>query len=203
MEFSVLLPVYYKDKAEYLQEAIESLLNQTLVPNEILILVDGEIGTDLKEILDLYETRYFGIVNVIYFEKNRGLGRVLNDGVVLAKHNNIARMDSDDISLPNRFERQIQLFKNDDTLVLLGSNVQEFSHDMGQELKQKKVPLSYDEIIKYSKTRNPFNHMSVMFKKSDIIEVGNYKDMPLFEDYFLWVRVLGSGKKVMNISEPL
>lgn len=203
MEFTVLLPVYHKDIAEHLKIAIESSLNQTLMPNEILILVDGEVGVEIKAILDLYEMEYFDIVNIVYFEKNRGLGKVLRDGVVLAKHNIIARMDSDDISLPNRFERQIEIFKNDESLVLLGSNIREFSYDMEQELKQKKVPLSCSEIVKYSKSRNPFNHMSVIFKKNDIIEIGNYEDMPLFEDYYLWVRVLDSGKKGMNISDVL
>ncbi len=202
MDYTVLLPVYCKDKNEYLKASIDSILQQTLPPSQLLILVDGPIGSDLKETLEHYSND-FNIVDVKYFENNRGLGKVLCDGVVLSKYELIARMDSDDIALPNRFEKQTKVFQSDERLVLLGSYIQEYTYDLKQKLKKREVPVFYNEIQKYSKFRNPFNHMTVMFKKSAVLQVGNYEEMPLFEDYYLWVKLINDGFKVMNLPEVL
>lgn len=203
MKFTVLLPVYYGDNAEYLSEAIESVINQTVMPDEILIVVDGPINNDLSQVLEIYSRTYREIIDVIYFEENRGLGHVLKEGVVLSKCEIIARMDADDISLSDRFEKQILAFKKDSSLSLVGCNIQEYSYDMTEKLKKRVVPNTLNDIKKFSKTRNPFNHMTVMFKKNEIIEVGNYQDMPLFEDYYLWIRLLLKEKKVQNIPDVL
>lgn len=203
MEFSVLLPVYYKDNVYYLKEAIDSIINQSVKPNEILVLVDGKIGDNIDRLLKEYKVLYSSIFNIKYFDENRGLGKVLEEGVLSAKYDLIARMDADDIALPYRFEKQINAFESDDDLVLLGGNIQEFSYDFKEKLKERNVPQSYIDIKKYSKLRNPFNHMSVMFKKDVIIEIGNYQHMPLFEDYYLWARVIKSGYQVGNVKDTL
>lgn len=202
MKFSVLLPVYYKDKCEYLELSINSVLNQTVLPDEILILVDGEIGQELKRVLEKFKNKH-NIIRVKYFEENRGLGKVLNDGVLLAKYDLIARMDSDDISIEDRFETQLNYFRKNEMVSLVGGNIIEYNADFTKICKERKTPIGYEDIVKYSKYRNPFNHMSVMFKKQDIIEAGNYLDMPLFEDYYLWVRVIQSKKIVNNINKNL
>ncbi len=203
MNFTVLLPVYKGDSGKRLKIAIESLLSQSYLPNEILVVVDGEIGSELKAVLEEYEEKYSNLFCIKYYEKNRGLGKVLYDGVNLSKNELIARMDADDESLPDRFEKQVKCFENDKELVLLGGSIKEFETDSGVELKIRRAPVGFKDILHYSKLRNPFNHMTVMFKKSDILEVGNYMDMPLFEDYYLWVRVINSGKKVNNIADIL
>lgn len=202
MDYTVLLPVYIKDKKEHFMEALESLLKQTIKPREILILVDGPIENDLKNIIECYNNK-FEIIDVKYFSENRGLGKVLHDGVLLSKNELIGRMDADDISIENRFEKQIEYFNKDSSLALIGSNIREFDYDFKTELKERKVPTNYKEIKAFSKKRNPFNHMTVMFKKSDILEVGNYLDMTFFEDYYLWIRVINAEKNVANIDEVL
>ncbi len=202
MDFTVLLPIYHKDNSEYLKIAINSLLNQTIKPNEILILVDGEIGEGLEALLNEYETKE-NTINIHYFKENRGLGKVLNDGVKLAKNDLIARMDADDVSVNDRFEKQLKCFENDKTLAIVGGNIQEFSYDFENKLNVRKVPICLKDIKSYSKLRNPFNHMTVMFRKSIILEVGNYTEMPLFEDYYLWCRVIKHGHNALNIDEVL
>ncbi len=202
MEFTVLLPVYNKDNAKYLKQAIDSVLNQTIKPNEVLILVDGPINENLNSVLKNYQEK-FKCVNIKYFDENRGLGKVLSDGVKLAKYELIARMDADDVALKHRFERQIKCFLKDERLTLVGSNIQEYSSDFKYKLKQRIVPLTTEHIQDYSKFRNPFNHMTVMFKKSCILEVGNYKEMPLFEDYYLWIRLIQKGYKTLNLPDVL
>lgn len=202
MKFSVLLPVYYKDKCEYLELSINSVLNQTVLPDEILILVDGEVGQELKFVLEKFQNEH-SIIRVKYFEENRGLGKVLHDGVLLAKYDLIARMDSDDISIEDRFETQLNCFRKNEKISLVGGNIKEYDVDFTKICKERKTPIGYEDIVRYSKYRNPFNHVSVMFKKQDVIEVGNYLDMPLFEDYYLWVRVIQSKKIVNNVNKNL
>ncbi len=202
MDFTVLLPIYHKDSSEYLKIAIDSLLDQSFKPKEILILVDGPVGDELKTLLMDYKSKY-DCVNVIFFQENRGLGKVLMDGVNLAKYEIIARMDADDVSVQDRFENQLKYFLENKELAIVGGNIQEYSNDFSEKLNERKVPTSLEEIKSYSKLRNPFNHMTVMFKKSVILEAGNYTEMPLFEDYYLWCRVLKNGHNGLNINKVL
>lgn len=203
LKFTVLLPVYNGDNASFLKVAIESIIQQTMVPDEILLLIDGPVNKNIKQILDYYSKNYQEIISVIYFKENRGLGKTLNDGVLLSRNEIIARMDADDFSLPNRFEKQIAYFKNDKTLTLVGGNIQEYSYDMEEKLNQRVVPSNIKDIRKFAKIRNPFNHMTVMFRKSDVLKVGNYNDISLFEDYYLWIKLLLAEKNVCNIPEIL
>ncbi len=202
MEITVLLPVYYKDNATYLEEAINSVLNQSLMPSEVLILVDGEIGNELRFVLEQFNNKYGDIVNIKYFKENRGLGLLLNDGVKLAKYDIIARMDSDDVSVYDRLEKQLQ-YLIDNKADVVGGQVLEFTEDMNTEIGFKKVPCSFEEVVKYSTKRNPINHMSVMFKKQVVINVGNYKDFQGFEDYVLWLEIIKRGYTVVNMPNTL
>ena len=199
-EFSVLMSVYDKESPNHLQESIESLLSQTLLPNEIVIVKDGLLTPQLEDVLNKYaDNRLFKIIG---FNENRGLGLALNYGVEQCTYDIIARMDSDDISAKDRFEKQINTLI-DNGFDMIGSNTVEFIDTIDNVQSKRYMPETNEEIITYSKIRNPFIHPSVVVKKQVLLDAGNYRDMYLCEDYDMWVRVLDKGYKAYNIQENL
>lgn len=200
-KFSVAMSVYKNDRADWVELSIESVLNQTAQPDEVVLIVDGPIPKELDRVIKKYEAD--PKFNVIRFAENKGLGKALNEAVIQAKNDIIARMDSDDICKPYRFERQLQLFKNDPDLALSGSSISEFIDSPENSVGKRKVFKSNDEIYNDLKTRCPFNHMTVMFKKDAVLKVGNYKDWHYNEDYYLWIRMAECGLKFSNIDENL
>lgn len=203
MEFSVLMSVYYKEKPEYLKLALDSVLDQTFPANEIVLIKDGPLTKELDEVIETYDEKYSELFRIFALEKNVGLGKALNFGVQQCKNDLIARMDTDDIAVPNRFELQIKEFVKDNELALCGGQIAEFEEDPQIISGYRKVPLTKNEIVKFAKKRNPFNHMTVMFKKRVVLDAGNYQDMPCFEDYWLWVRILQKGYAVKNVGQVL
>lgn len=202
-KFSVLMSTFIKDDPEYLSQSISSILNQTLKPSEIVIVKDGPLNDKLNLIIDSYKKNYKDLFKIVDIDKNAGLGNALNIGLINCSNELVARMDSDDICLPNRFELQVQEFVQDPELVISSGYILEFEDNINNILGTKRVPITNSEIVHYSKYRNPFNHMAIMYKKSKVIEVGNYIDVSLAEDYYLWVRMLSNGFKAKNISKPL
>ena len=202
IQFSVLMSVYHKEKASNLIEAIDSIVNQTLLPDEFLIVEDGPLTEELDNVLKEYTQKYKWI-RTLKLEKNLGLGNALREGVINCKYEYIARMDSDDISVNDRFEKQIVYMQNNINCDLVGGNIQEFDDLTGKELSYRIVPNSKEVILNYLKKRNPFNHVTVLFKKKSVIESGNYLDCPYFEDYYLWGRMIKNNKKLDNINENL
>lgn len=203
MEFSVLMSVYYKEKPEYLKLTLDSVLEQTVTAAEIVLIKDGPLTKELDEVIEEYDKKYSGLFRIFALEKNVGLGKALNFGVQQCKYDLIARMDTDDIAMPNRFELLIKEFAQDNDLALCGGQIAEFEKEPQIISGYRKVPLARDEIVKFAKKRNPFNHMTVMFKKQAVLDAGNYQDMPYFEDYWLWVRILQKGYVVKNIEQVL
>ena len=203
MEFSVLMSVYYKENPEYLKRALDSILNQTITADEIVLIKDGPLTKELDDAIANYEEKYIAILRVLSLENNVGLGEALNYGVRHCKYDLIGRMDTDDISLPTRFELQMKEFIENKELALCGGQIAEFENDPQIISGYRKVPLTQAAILKFAKKRNPFNHVTVMFRKQAILESGNYQDMPYFEDYWLWVRILQKGYVVKNIEQVL
>lgn len=202
MNFSVLMSVYIKETKKNLDEAIKSILNQTAMPNEIVIIKDGELTKEVDELLTNYENNYGNLFKVYSFSKNRGLGACLKDGIKLCTNDIIARCDSDDISLPNRFELQLKTMKFMN-LDIVGSHVVEFDDDTYEYLSIRKVPTTESGIKKAVKFRSPFNHPTVMFKKAAVIEAGNYLDLKFREDYLLWINMMNNNKRAANINKVL
>lgn len=203
MKFSVLLSVYKNEKPEYLQVALESIVNQKLMPNEIVIVQDGTLTSELEIVINKFKSQYPNLVRVLCFEKNRGLGPALHDGILACKYEWIARMDTDDIAYPCRFEKQFEYLAQHPKVAMVGSWITEFSNDSSHPDTITKLPVTYEEIKSYAKRRNPFRHMTVIYKKSAVLDSGNYRDFLWFEDYDLWVRMLQNGYLVANMPEVL
>ncbi len=201
--FSVLISVYKKEKAEYLKQALQSIINQTLKPTEILIVKDGLLTKELDECIEDLQKQHPKLFKILAFKENRGLGLALRDGVQACKYEYIARMDSDDISKLDRFEKQFNYLQKHPETALLGTWITEFSKDENNPDTVTKLPCIHQEIIKFAKRRNPFRHVTVVLKKSAVIQSGNYRDFLWFEDYDLFVRILQKGYIAANIPECL
>lgn len=203
MKFSVLMSIYYKENVSYFRESIESLLKQTLPPNEIVIVEDGKLTDELYQCIDEYVNKYNGLFKIVKLEENKGLGEALRIGLLNCSYDIVARMDTDDICKYDRFEKQINYLKNNSNVSVVGSYIAEFEDSPENVISIRKVPISYSEVYKRSKYRNPLNHMTVAFKKDDILDSGSYRTFLLNEDYDLWCRVLMNKYIIQNIPETL
>lgn len=204
MTYSVLMAVYNKENPIFLELSIESILNQTIIPGQIVIVEDGELTLELYEVLTKYELKCGSLFERVRLDKNSGLGAALNVGLSKCKHELVARMDTDDIALPNRMEMQLERFIMSPELVILGTQIIEFSDKIGDLKYSRFVPLTNDAIIRFSYTRSPFNHPTVMFKKSYIQKIGGYKEIRRKEDLDLFLRaVLIHSFRSENLATPL
>ncbi|HBU4402259.1 TPA: glycosyltransferase [Klebsiella pneumoniae] len=198
IKFSVLLSLYNKESPIFLSESLQSVINQTVAPDQIVIVYDGFISESLKAVVNSLETDI--PLDIIQLAENVGLGRALNEGLKYCKYSYVARMDTDDICHKRRFEYQIKFLQNNPNVTLLGTSVHEFDDDGRRE---KKLPITHNDICKFARTKNPFNHMSVMFKKDDILKVGGYRHHLYMEDYNLWLRIIKNGFITANLAESL
>ncbi|MDE6859042.1 MAG: glycosyltransferase [Duncaniella sp.] len=201
MPFSVLISIYAKEQPAFFKESLDSILNQSCRPNEIVLIKDGPLTKDLETIITEYRDN--PIIKIISLPQNQGLGKALNIGLNHCSYDLVARMDTDDISKPNRFERQIDYMVNHPEIAVCGSWIEEFEDSTDNVLSVKKVPQTHEEISRYIKSRNPLNHPSVIFRKSAVQSVGGYKHFPLFEDWYLWARMFANGAQFANIQESL
>lgn len=202
-EYSVLMSVYYKEKPEYLNQAIESIQTQTLSTNNFVLVCDGPLTPELDAIINVKQHEMGDSLNVVRLAKNGGLGNALNEGIKHCKNELVARMDSDDIAYPDRCERQINVFNTHPNVSICSGIVEEFVATP-EVVEVKRVPPEvHEEIVKFAKKRNPFNHPCVMYKKCAVEAVGSYQDFYLLEDYYLWLRMLMAGYEGYNIQEPL
>lgn len=201
LKYSVLMSVYYKEKPDYLRESILSMLHQSIIPDEIVIIQDGQLTDDLEKVLEEFKDNH--IIKIILINENVGLGKALNIGLSNCRNEMIARMDTDDIADKERCEKQLNLFIKDKNLSVVGTAIEEFIDDPDFPISYKRVKTENDEIRKQIKYRNPIAHPSVMFKKNDVITAGNYKPWHFNEDYYLWLRMVQHGFTFKNINEPL
>lgn len=203
VHFSVLMSVYINEKPEYFKECMNSILTQTVMPSEILIVKDGPVKKEVDSLIDKYSEEFPGLIRTVSYETNKGLGYALAIGVNACSFEMIARMDTDDIARSDRFEKQLKAFEEDPELDICGSYIDEFEGDVTNIVARRTVPLTDKEIKQYQKRRDAFNHMTVMYKKSSVLAAGNYQTCLLMEDTLLWVRMMINEAKCMNIPEPL
>lgn len=198
--YSVLMSVYHKEKAEYLREAMESIHTQTVSTDDFVLVCDGPLNEELDAVIAQMQVKFGSVLQVIRLEKNSGLGNALNTGLKYCKNDIVARMDSDDISLPDRCEKELAIFERQPQIAIVSGLILEFQDSPEMITGKREVPEQHDEILRFSRKRNPFNHPAVMFRKSAVEKAGGYKETyHLFEDYYLWVRMLQCGSVGYNI----
>ncbi|MGM1387815.1 glycosyltransferase [Bacillus cereus group sp. BceL293] len=202
-KYSVLMSLYSKEKPEYLKQSIESMLQQTLLPDEIVIVKDGPLTEGLEDILKQYREMYPKMFNIVASEKNIGLGLALNLGLKNCRNEMVARMDTDDISRPERCEKQLVAFKKDKDLVIVGTMIDEFYDDPNKIISSRVVPHTHNDIYEFAKRRSPFNHPTVMYKRSKVLDCGGYSDLRRNQDVDLFGRMLFLGFKAANLEESL
>jgi len=200
-KFSVLMSVYQLESPAFLTQCLESLVVQTLPPNEVLIVEDGPIGNALQGVISRF--RNLLPITTVRLAVNLGLGPALRAGVEQCRFGLIARMDSDDVCAPQRFERQMQHLADHPEIDVLGASISEFDSDPGCCIADRCLPESQDAIRLLAKGRNPVNHVTVLFRKAAVLSAGNYRSFGGFEDYDLWVRMLMAGARFHNMNEPL
>lgn len=201
--YSVLMPVYYKEKPEFLKQAMESIQAQTLPTDDFVLVCDGPLRAALDEVIAAKQQEMGTVLNVVRLAENGGLGKALNEGIRHCKNELVARMDSDDIAYPNRCEKQLAVFNKHPEVSICSGIVEEFTTDPDIVDARRVPPETNAEILAFAQKRNPFNHPCVMYKKYAVEAVGSYQDFYLLEDYYLWLRMLMAGYQGCNIQEPL
>lgn len=202
LKFSVLICVYGKDNADHFGCALDSIAKQTKLPDEVVLVVDGPIPTEIQNVIDKYKGIFQNFITE-YLPENKGHGVARKKGVEICNYELIAIMDADDIAVKDRFEKQLQCFEKDETLSICGGYIYEFL-DKIENIVGVRVVASDDlEIKEFLKRRCPFNQVSVMFKKEEVVRAGGYLDWYCNEDYYLWLRMYLQGSKFQNIPQNL
>ena len=201
LPISCLGCIYSKTILKDLIFSLDSIITQEYIPNEIIFIVDGYINKDIYSFMKFVESDKKNI-KVFYLKENIGLGLALNYGLKRCTNKLVARFDTDDINLKNRFKIQYDQIKNEKNISIIGCSVLEFQNNI-TNIILKTVPENHKNIIKLSRIRNPLNHPTVIFKKDDILKVGGYRDIRFFEDYDLWLRSIKNNLIIKNINIPL
>lgn len=202
MNHSVLMSIYCKENSHFLTQCLESIWdNQILKPTEIILVKDGVLTPELEQVIARWQEKLGDILKVVSLEQNVGLGKALNIGLQYCSYDWVFRMDTDDISTPDRFLKQIEFIQKNPDIVLFGGQILEFNQDISDANVLKAVPITDKEIRKFAQKRCPFNHMTVAYKKDVILKLGGYQHHLFMEDYNLWLRVMGAGYQVANLPD--
>ena len=202
MDYSVLMSVYYKENAHFFEESIQSMLKQNVAPKDFVIVCDGKLTKELDDVIDRMVQSYKDLFQIVRIDTCGGLGNALNKGISYCKFELVARMDADDIAKPNRMEKQLKVISEKNVDIISGT-IEEFDKTTDNIVARRELPENHEDILKFAKQRNPFKHPCVCFKKQAVFDAGSYKEFPLFEDYYLWARMLKNGAIGYNIKEPI
>ena len=197
------MSVYYKENAEYLELAIKSMLNQTVLPEQFVIVEDGPLTDVLEHVIQKYENEKPDLFTVVRLDKNRGLGLALDEGMKYCRNELVARMDSDDISMPERCEKELVVFEAYPEMDIISGAINEFKNSVDNVVSVRRVPESEEAIKKQMRRRSAFNHPAVMFKKETVVRVGGYGGSARKEDHDLFSRMVFGGCKAYNLQEPI
>lgn len=202
MSFSVLLSLYRGNNPQHLKEALDSVIAQTLLPGEVVLVEDGPLGQQLDHVVAAFIEASPVSVKHVKLPGNTGLANGLNEGLRHASFELVARMDTDDICAPDRFEKQVNYFREHPECAVLGGQVREFFREPGDIERYRKMPLTHEEILRYALRRCPFNHPSVMYKRTAVAEAGYYEySQNNIDDYLLWAKILIRGRQVANLDD--
>ena len=200
-EFSLLLCTYKNDNPQHIRECLDSIIAGTVHPSEMIIVKDGPLTAELDEVIS--NTNFPFETNIISLPTHQTQGIARREGVAAAKNDWIALMDSDDVCLPNRFEKQIAEIRRNPKIDIIGGQIAEFSITQSQVHALRQVPIHHEEILAFARIRNPFNAMAVMFKKDLALKSDNFRYFPGFEDYDLWVRMIKNGATCQNCEDVI
>lgn len=200
--FSLLLPVHASDQAEFVRLAFRSAVHdQTLRPDHVVMVRDGPVPEPLADVIEELRTTSPVPVTFVPLEHNLGLGPALDAGLAASPHDVIARMDSDDVAMPRRFEVQLPLIAAGADIV--GAGLLEFGSNTDDVVGKRTPPSDPDDILRYARIHDPFNHPTVVYRRAAVLAAGGYGDLPLMEDYWLFARMLANGARPANVPEPL
>ena len=201
--FCVLMSVYIKEDPSFFAAAMHSIYCQTLLPDQIVLVCDGPLTPQLEEVISEYQDRRPGVLTPVRLPQNGGLGNALNQGMKACRYELIARMDSDDYSYPNRFEKQYNFMRAHPKVDLLNCSIDEFCTTPDAPIAKRCLPQTDNELKRFAKKRCPVNHPSVMYRKSAVLRAGGYLPFYLFEDYYLWARMIMAGCRMYSLQESL
>lgn len=203
IKFSVLCSVYHKSQVAQVKQAVNSIwLEQQLKPSQIVLVVDGAISDALLKLIEEWESKFSELFTVVRLNENLGLGAALNVGLRHCKYEYVARMDTDDVSLPDRFLNQFNYLIQYPDVDVLGGQVEEWDDLLQKKIITKRLPLKYKELLKFSKFRCPLNHPTVVYNKQTIFAIGGYPTTRP-EDYLLWIKLLQAGYVLENLDSVL
>lgn len=206
MTVSVLLSVYKKEKPEYLKQALDSVwASQTLKPNQIVLVEDGPLPKELEEEIDnsklRIENSFSTVMTVVKLPVNGGLTKALNEGLKYVTGDLIARMDSDDISEPHRFERQVAYLESHPDVDIISGALQEFDSE-NECLNVRHYPQTHEECVKFIVKACPLAHPSVMMRRRIFDEGLKYDERyRMSQDIKLWYDAVLAGYRLGNIPE--
>jgi len=201
-QFSLLASLYFNSDPEDFLQCLRSIEGQTLQPDQIVIVLDGPINPGVRDLLTSFSARL--PIEIVPSQHNLGLGKALALGLESCKHELVARVDTDDISVKNRFEKQVSFMRSHREIAALGGVMRERYLHLGKiRIRDRSGSQGAEEIKRLIRKRNPLNHPTVMFRKSAVRTVGGYLDCRFFEDYYLWIRLVHAGYKIANLDSVL
>ncbi|MFW2014568.1 glycosyltransferase [Acinetobacter bereziniae] len=204
MSFSVLSSIYHKEHALHFNSCMESIWDkQTLKPTEIVLIEDGSLTPELDQIIAKWQAKLGRVLRVKKLEQNVGTGKAKNIGLQECTYDIVCIVDTDDIYVPERFEKQIKFLEKNPDISIVGGQILEFVEDTQNPTGMRNVPLSNEELRNYAKKQSPFNNMTIAYRKSHIFEVGGYQHHLWMEDYNLFLRVIAKGYKIQNLADVL
>lgn len=203
-DVSICIPIYYKESVETIKKCFDSLLKQTYKPKEIICALDDPSSPEIEKLLETIKKEDRINIILCYSKRNSGLGAVLRQGIKRCSCEYIARMDVDDIAIPERLEKQVTFLDHHKEIDVVGSNIAEFESSINDIIAYRNVPSEDKECKKMLKVRDPINHMTAMYRRESILKAGNYSaKMKANEDTYLWVSFYKQGLSFANIQENL
>lgn len=197
--FSVLLSVYIRELPDNLSQALDSIwYQQSLKPNQIVLVTDGPLTAELESVIHCWSKKLGEVFTIVNLSINLGLGSALNQGLQFCKYDLVARMDTDDISQPDRFKKQVDFMRNNPDIVVSSGFIEEWDSDFTRKISSRSLPLNHEDIIRFAKMRSPISHAACIFRKAAIIDVGGYPEI-YPEDYLLWIKLIQRGGRLSNI----
>ncbi len=202
-KYSVLMSVYSGEKPEYLRQSMQSIFDQTVPTDDFVLMCDGPLTPEMDQVIEQMARDHGGVLRIFRLDKNGGLANALNVGLTKCRNDLVARMDSDDVALPDRCRLQLEAFRDQPELAVVGGAIDEFEQSVDHVVSHKDMPQTQEEILRYARMRNPFNHPTVMYRRSVVMAAGSYPRNILHEDYALWGNLLLSGAQGRNLPQTL